>query len=108
MIKILARDAETGRIGTYQTNFAVPNLNEEKRLPTALSCSAASASLSDALYSVGRRSRRISESPRLDGRKLIPSVTRVFSKGREFYVYLQAYQRAAAETQPLVARRGVL
>ncbi len=33
-IKFLARDAETGRIGTYQTSFVVPNLNkEEKRIP---------------------------------------------------------------------------
>src|SRR6266705_5250971 len=33
-IKFLARDAETGRIGTYQTSFVIPNLNkEEKRVP---------------------------------------------------------------------------
>jgi hypothetical protein len=37
-----------------------------------------------------------------DGRKLIPSVTRVFSKSHEMYVYLQAYQREAGNTQPLV------
>ena len=29
-IKFLARDDETGRIGTYQTNFVIPNLNKEK------------------------------------------------------------------------------
>src|SRR5262249_16468581 len=33
-IKFLARDDETGRIGTYQTTFLIPNLNKEgKRLP---------------------------------------------------------------------------
>ena len=33
-IKFLARDAETGRIGTYQTAFVIPNLNkEDKRIP---------------------------------------------------------------------------
>ena len=33
-IKFLARDDETGRIGTYQTTFVIPNLNkEEKRIP---------------------------------------------------------------------------
>ncbi len=36
VIKILARDAETGRMGTFQTNFTIPNLNrEEKRIPTS-------------------------------------------------------------------------
>ena len=29
MIKVLARDAETGRIGTYQAAFTIPNLNRE-------------------------------------------------------------------------------
>ena len=33
-IKFLARDDETGRIGTYQTTFVIPNLNkEDKRVP---------------------------------------------------------------------------
>ena len=38
-----------------------------------------------------------------NGEKLIPSVTRVFSKARDLHVFLQAYQRAATETQPIVA-----
>ena len=38
-----------------------------------------------------------------DGQKLIPSVTRVFSKAKTLYVYLQAYQRTPSLPQPLVA-----
>jgi hypothetical protein len=38
-----------------------------------------------------------------DGKKLIPGVTRVFSKGREFYVHLQAYEQGTAPAKPLVA-----
>ena len=38
-----------------------------------------------------------------DGIKLIPSVTRVFSRSRDMYIYLQAYQRGASAEQPLVA-----
>jgi hypothetical protein len=38
-----------------------------------------------------------------EGQKLIPSVTRVFSKGRDMYVYLQAYEPEAEGTRPLVA-----
>src|SRR5262249_41991412 len=34
IVKFLARDAETGRIGTYQAPFLVPNLNKElQRIP---------------------------------------------------------------------------
>ena len=37
VIKFLVRDAEAGRIGTYQTNFVVPNLNNEKqKLPISI------------------------------------------------------------------------
>ena len=35
--------------------------------------------------------------------KLIPSVTRVFRKDQEMYVYLEAYQPAAAAAQLMVA-----
>ena len=38
-----------------------------------------------------------------DGQVLVPSVTRVFSKSRDMYVFLQAYERTATSTQPLVA-----
>jgi hypothetical protein len=37
-----------------------------------------------------------------DGLKLVPNISRVFSKNRELYVYLQAYEREAETTQPLV------
>ena len=38
-----------------------------------------------------------------EGQELIPSVTRVFSRQRDTYVFLQAYERGATTTQPLVA-----
>jgi hypothetical protein len=35
-LKLLARDNETGHIGTYQKTFVIPNLDREsKRLPTS-------------------------------------------------------------------------
>jgi len=38
-----------------------------------------------------------------EGFKLVPSVTRVFTRGQDMYVYLQAYQRTADVAHPLVA-----
>jgi hypothetical protein len=38
-----------------------------------------------------------------ENQKLIPSVTRVFSKSKPMWVYLQAYQQGAEPPQPLVA-----
>jgi hypothetical protein len=106
VIKLLARDAETGRMGTYQTAFTVPNLNrEEKRIPiSSVVLSGQRVPLGDALYSVEQKISAEAVNPLVfDGQKLIPSVTRVFSKSRDLYVFLQAYERGAAATQPLVA-----
>jgi hypothetical protein len=37
------------------------------------------------------------------GKKLVPSVTRVFSTGREIYVYLQAYKQSPSGSPPTQA-----
>ncbi|HEY3938871.1 MAG TPA: VWA domain-containing protein [Bryobacteraceae bacterium] len=105
-LKFLARDAETGRIGTYQTNFVIPNLNkEEKRIPTSsVVLSSQRVDFKDALYNVKDKNKEEDANPLVhDGKKLIPSVTRVFSKSRDMYVYLQAYQQGLERTRPLIA-----
>src|SRR5262249_37092305 len=53
-IKFLARENETGRIGTYQNTFVIPNLNkEEKRIPiSSVVLSSQRVDLKDAVYSV--------------------------------------------------------
>ena len=106
-IKFLARDAETGRIGTYETPFVIPNLNkEEKQIAiSSVVLSSQRVELKDALYNAAK-DKGLTESVNplvQDGQKLIPSVTRVFSKGRDFYIYLHAYQQTAPTTQPLIA-----
>src|SRR5205823_5002305 len=59
--------------------------------------------LKDAVYNA-RKDTAQNVNPLVSGgQKLIPSVTRVFSKGRDLYVYLQAYELSATTTQPLVA-----
>jgi hypothetical protein len=106
-IKFLARDAETGRIGTYQTTFVVPNLNnEEKRLPiSSVVLSSQRVDVKDSLYNAVRdKDKRDDVNPLVqNGQKLIPSVTRVFSKNHNMYVYLHAYHHRAPGIQPLVA-----
>ena len=105
VIKFLARDATTGRIGTYQSSFTIPNLNrEEVRLPiSSVVLSSQRVPLGDALFSVEQRAADAVNPLVSGGEKLIPSVTRVFSRGRDLHVYLQAYERTATVTQPLVA-----
>lgn len=101
-IKFLARDDETGRIGTFQTTFVIPDLNKvTKRLAiSSVVLSSQRVNLNDALYNATRGKEQAKDdaaNPLVqDGQKLIPSVTRVFSRDRQMYVYLQAYQNDAA------------
>lgn len=103
-IKILARDAETGRIGTFQAPFVIPNLNrEELRLPiSSVVLSSQRVRLDEALYNA--KGSALNADPLVaDGQKLVPHVTRVFSRSRDLYVFLEAYQRTATTTEPMVA-----
>jgi VWFA-related protein len=106
MIKFLARDDETGRIGTYQTTFDIPNLNKEaKRVPiSSVVLSSQRVDLQEALYDAEKKKEKEKETavnPLVqDGKKLVPSVTRVFNTSREMYVYLQAYRPSMANSLP--------
>jgi VWFA-related protein len=108
-IKVLARDDETGRIGTYQTTFVIPNLNkEDKRVPiSSVVLSSQRVDLKDALYDAAKgkdQAKEAAVNPLVqDGKKLVPSVTRVFNAGRDLYVYLQAYEQGTTIAKPLVA-----
>jgi VWFA-related protein len=96
-IKFLARDDETGRIGTYQTSFVVPNLMKEmKRIPiSSVVLSSQRVDQKSALFNTmsGKdQAKNDAVNPLVNPEgKLIPSVTRVFHTDRELYVFLQAY-----------------
>jgi VWFA-related protein len=107
-IKVLARDSETGRIGTYLGKFTIPNLDREtQRVPiTSVVLSSQRAPMSEAIATVGNAKKAAiaqAVNPLVqDGQKLIPNVTRVFSSKSDMYVYLQAYEPdATATAQPL-------
>jgi hypothetical protein len=105
-LKLLARDDETGRIGTYITKFVVPNLDKEQqriRISSVI-LSGQRLDIRDALFSAKEKDKAGPGNPLIqDGQKLIPSVTRVFSRSRDMFVYLQAYRTGATPAQPLIA-----
>jgi VWFA-related protein len=112
-VKFLARDAETGRIGTSETSIVIPNLNPDKVDPSYLALSSVVLSsqrvpLEDALFNAtkdkDKNQAQQAVNPLVqEGSKLIPSVSRVFSKSKEMYVYAQAYQQGDEPARPLVA-----
>ena len=113
-IKVLARDDETGRIGTFQTTFVIPNLNKEtQHVPiSSVVLSGERQSYQQAIFNATKGKEQVKQAAAdplvQNGQRLIPSVTRVFSQGRNLYVYLQAYTGstipvAATPAQPAAA-----
>jgi VWFA-related protein len=105
-LRFVARENTTGKIGTFDTKFVVPDLTgEQKFLPiSSVVLSSQRIDLSQAVFNAERDKRLLSANPLIeDGKKLVPSVTRVFNRNQELYVYLHAYQPGADTTQPLVA-----
>ena len=80
------------------TKFVIPNLNkEEKRIPiSSVVLSSQRVDLRDALYTAGKDKQQAANPLVQDGQKLIPSVTRVFSK-QPRHVRLPAGLRAGAD-----------
>jgi hypothetical protein len=106
--KFLARENETGKMGTYETKFTIPDLTGDKiRLKTSsVVWSNQRQPLSDVLASAESKKKLIDSNPLVqDGQKTVPSITHVFRKDQNIYVYLEVYDPAInAELQrPSVA-----
>lgn len=105
-IKLLARDAGTGRMGTYLSDFAVPNLNRETAAvrTSSIVLGAQRVGVDDAVFSVRQKVARGIANPLVShGTKLLPSVTRVFSASRSLYVLFDAYRMDGVPNGPLLA-----
>ncbi|MEN6601014.1 MAG: VWA domain-containing protein [Bryobacteraceae bacterium] len=105
-VKFLARENATGKMGTFEMKFKVPDLtNERNYLPiSSVVLSNQRESLKAAVATVERDKKLLQANPLVqDGEKLVPSVTRVFRTDQEMYVYVEAYQPTAQSTEPLVA-----
>ena len=103
-IKFLARDGVTGPIGTYQTQFVIPNLAKERPIPlSSVVVRSPRVAMKYVLFS-SKKGSGDRANPLFNGKdKLIPSVTRVFYTDKPMYVYLQAYQDADKKQSLLAA-----
>ncbi|HUP05300.1 MAG TPA: VWA domain-containing protein [Bryobacteraceae bacterium] len=107
-VKFLARENETGKMGTFQTKFTVPNLSVSPN-PSSLPISSVVLSnqqekMENTIGGAGVAMRLFNFNPLVqNGQKLVPSVTRVFRKDQSLYVFVEAYEPTASKTQPVVA-----
>jgi VWFA-related protein len=105
-LKFLARENATGKMGTFESKFVVPDITTDQRyLPiSSVVLGYQRDSLSNTIGSAQKDKKLLAANPLVqDGQKLIPSVTRVFRKDQDMFVFLEAYQPAAEKTQLMVA-----
>jgi VWFA-related protein len=106
VIKVLARDATSGKLGTFEKAFVVPNLDKvTATLPiSSIVLATQQVAATDALYVVKQKVSTDAVNPLIHlGQKLVPSVSRTFSRRRPLMVFLEAYEHDATTMRPLVA-----
>jgi len=99
-LRFLARENQTGKMGTFETNFIIPDLSASKDL--RLSSVILSSQKEDVKAAVGSASndkRALANHPLIqNGQKTVPSITRVFRKDQTLYVYFEVYDPGADAT----------
>jgi VWFA-related protein len=106
VLKVLARDSTTGRIGTFLQSFTIPNLDREQARLRVSSVVLGTQRVvrGDALFSVKEKVASDVGNPLVQGgRKLIPSVGRTFRRDQTLAVFLQSYRTDVDGWHPLVA-----
>jgi VWFA-related protein len=112
-LKFVARENESGKIGTFEQNFTAP-----QRPPHRLSLS--SVLLSSQLAAVEKSSEvqtktqglraKLAASPlEMEGQRIVPSVTRFFTQQQTLYVFFQAYYPEKSDSlDPSLLRAGLI
>ncbi|MBZ5660398.1 MAG: VWA domain-containing protein [Acidobacteriia bacterium] len=103
-LKFLARENESGRIGTFEDTLTLAPLQSDRlQLSSVLLSSQVEAVRNAAqvkTQALGLDAKMKSSPLEVGGERIIPSVTRVFTDQQTLYVFFQAYlpQKAQAES----------
>ena len=94
-LRFLARENKTGKMGTFETAFTVPDLDAQKttvRLSSVVWSNQKEA-LASSIGTAGTSKKLLEAHPLVDnGVKIVPSVTRVFRKDQNLIVYFEVYE----------------
>ncbi len=101
-LRFLVREDQTGKIGTFDTAFEVPDLSAGPAVRmSSVVLSSQREPLSAAIGSAGGDKKLIALNPLVrDGQKLAPNVTHVFHTGQTLFAYFEVYD---AGVEPRVA-----
>ncbi len=115
-MKFLARENESGKIGTFEQSFIVPQRSADRMSLSSvlLSSQLVPIAKSSEVETKGQGTRaQITASPlEMEGEKIVPSVTRFFTQQQTLYVFFQAYYPEKADKSapfdPATLRAGLV
>jgi VWFA-related protein len=97
-IKMVVRENGTGKIGTFDTRFEIPDLAQQQSAMKLSSVVWANQRepLKAAVGAAEKQKDKLLAADPLvrDGQKLVPSVTKVFRRNQSLYVYSEVYEPA--------------
>jgi len=95
-LRFLARENQSGKMGTFETKFAIPDLNAGKSLRlSSVIWSNQKEAVAAAVGTAGANKKLLEASPLVqDNQKIVPSITRVFRKDQTMYLYFEVYDPA--------------
>ncbi len=95
-VRFLARENQSGKMGTFETKFTIPDLNSEKTLRvSSVIWSNQREAISSAVGAADNNKKLLAAHPLVqDGQKVVPSITRVFRKDQTMYVFFEVYDPA--------------
>ncbi len=101
-LKFLTRENETGKMGTYETSFVIPDLYPDTgTLKTStIVLSSQRTPMKEAVGKADPRSKLVDSNPLVsEGQQLVPSITRVFRKDQNLFLYMEVYDPAPGPDQ---------
>jgi VWFA-related protein len=95
-LRFLARENQSGKMGTFETKFTVPDLSSSKSMRlSSVILSNQKEKLSSAVGAADTNKKLQEKHPLVaDNQKIVPSITRVFRKDQTMYVYFEVYDPA--------------
>ena len=92
-LRFLARENQSGKMGTFETKFVVPDLSAAKTLRvSSVIWSNQREAVTAAVGGADNSKKLLASHPLVqDGQKIVPSITRVFRKDQTMYVFFEVY-----------------
>ena len=111
-LKFVARENESGKIGTFEENLSVPVAQPSKMVLSSvvLSSQLIPVQKNSEVQTKGQglRAKLVSSPLEVNGETIVPSVTRLFMQNQTLYVFFQAYYPEGKETFDASALRAGL